>query len=72
MPTNQAKIVEAARAWALALAKLEETKQQVDPDSEMFKSAELAMYSVADCVEALKSAERALYRAVQLSGTMPR
>jgi hypothetical protein len=57
MPTDEARIVQAARAWALALAALQEIPDQSE--------AELAMYGAADRVLAFKKAERALYRAVQ-------
>ena len=72
MSSNEATVVNAARAWALALAELEEAKQQTETDGEALKSAELAMHSVAARVDALKSAERALYQAVQLSGVTRR
>ena len=59
MSTDEARIVDAARAWALALAALEKTKQQIETD------AELAIYSAAAREDALKCAELALFQAVQ-------
>ena len=50
--------MQAARAWALALAALQEIPDQSE--------AELAIHSTADRVLAFKKAERALYRAIQL------
>jgi dihydroxyacetone kinase-like predicted kinase len=72
MSSIEARIVSAARAWAQALTELEEAKQQAEADGEVLKSAELAVDIVAARVEVLRSAERALYQAVQLSGAMPR
>ena len=57
MPADDARIVQAARAWAVARAALREIS---DPSE-----AELAMHSAADRVLAFKKAERALYRAVE-------
>ena len=57
MPADDARIAQAARAWAHALAALREIP---DPSE-----AELAMHSAADRVLAFKKAERALYRAVE-------
>jgi hypothetical protein len=71
MSSVEAMIVSAARAWALALVELEDAKQQVETDGEAPTSAELAIYGVAARVEALRSAEAALYEAVQLSGATP-
>jgi hypothetical protein len=72
MSSTEAKIVNAARAWVLALRELEEVKQQAEMDAEQLRSAELAIHTVAARTEALKNAELALYRAVQLSGTTKR
>jgi hypothetical protein len=63
MPANETSIVQAARAWALARAALQEI---ADPSE-----AELAIHSAADRAQAFKKAERALYQAIQKT-TAPR
>ena len=63
MSSNEATIITAARVWARILAELEEAKRQVEVDSQI----EVAMHEIAARIEALKSAELELYRAVQLS-----
>jgi hypothetical protein len=63
MRADDARIVQAARAWALALAAL---RQIPDPSE-----AELAMHSAANRVLAFKKAERALYRAIEKAAAPP-
>jgi len=65
MSSKESRIVDAARAWALALAELEAAKQEIEADGETLVSAELAMHSLVARVAALKSAERALYQAIK-------
>jgi hypothetical protein len=57
-PGAEASIVAAARAWALAF---EAVKRQ---ESVTGESTELALYEAIVGVDALKSAEQALYQAV--------
>ena len=61
MPGDGARIVQAARAWALARAALQEITDQSE--------AELAMYGAADRALAFKEAEEALYQAIQKTTT---
>ena len=57
MPADDARIVQAARVWALARAALEEITEQ--------KEAELAIHGAAHRARAFKEAEQALYVAIQ-------
>jgi hypothetical protein len=57
MPAGEARIVQAARAWALALAAVQEITDQSE--------AELAIHGVAERAQAFKEAEEALYQAIQ-------
>jgi len=57
MPAGEARIVQAARAWALALAALQEITDQSE--------AELAIHGVAERARAFKEAEEALYQAIE-------
>jgi hypothetical protein len=62
MSSEEARIVQAARAWALALA-----EKQAEQDGQVCRPAEIEMHRAAARDEALRSAERVLYQAVQLS-----
>jgi len=64
MPADEAGIVQAARAWALAHAALQEITDQSE--------AELAIHSAADRALAFKEAERALYQAIRRAGRSQR
>jgi len=57
MPADDARIVQAARAWALARAALEEITDQSE--------AELAIHGAAYRVRTFKEAEQVLYQAIQ-------
>jgi hypothetical protein len=72
MSNTEVRILNAARAWALALAGLEETRASQRAEADGFDCAELAIYSAAARVEALRAAERALYRAVEPTVQIPR
>ena len=65
MSVNQANIVRAAKAWALARAEVEKITESKRVGSDALDSAELAIHGVAERVEALKAAEQVLYRAIQ-------
>jgi hypothetical protein len=67
MSADEAKIVHAAMAWALAVAQLEETMERDEAELDALGSAELAIYSAGARVEALKAAERAPLSAIQPS-----
>jgi len=62
MPADEARIVQAARAWARALAALQEIADQSE--------AELAIHSAADRALAFKEAERALCQAIQQAASI--
>jgi hypothetical protein len=62
MSSKEARIVQAARAWARALA-----EKQAGQDGQVRRPAEIEMHRTAARDEALRSAERVLYQAVQLS-----
>jgi len=72
MSSSEVTIVDAARAWARALAALEKAKREIETDGETPNSAELAIHSVAAHVNAFRSAELALDQAVKLSGAKRR
>jgi hypothetical protein len=68
---KETSIVVAAKAWACALATLEK-KQRRNGAADHTETAELTLYDAIADVDALKSAEHALYQAVLASGPMPR
>jgi hypothetical protein len=63
-PAQETFIIGAAMAWARAL----ETKQHKQTASGDGQTAELALYDALADADALRRAERALYRAVLASG----
>jgi hypothetical protein len=60
---DDAEILQAARAWALALGELQQAKRQGDEEGEPVEPAELAIYSAAAHEAALRRAEQALFQA---------
>jgi hypothetical protein len=60
---DDAKILQTARAWALALSELRQARSRREEEGELVEPAELAIYSAAAHEAALRRAEQALFQA---------